>query len=952
MNKIVNIYFLVAIALLIGTIAIAQPVKNDSCTQGWFFYPNMRTATNFSYLGSSSLNGNVVEINKGVFFDVGAVWYPSSVPVRYGFISRFTYSINSRNQGDAKDNSAAGADGFAFVIQNWNTSAIGTLGDGIGYAGISNSLAVEFDTYNDSWNTTNKWNDPNGNHVAVQSRGVAPNTSYHNSLATLGINSKIPDLCNGGEVQIDYNYVPNTFRVLINKVEYIVIPDLDLNSILKLENSENAFIGFTAACANASENHSISNWFFCPLASKLNDVYITSRSKVICQGDTLTLFATPGFESYQWSNGKTGDRIVITEPGQYTVTAKTPKGVEYTSAVFEVLVNQLPNPKIYGDSVICQSGKTGRIWVEDKFLKYDWSTGDTTFETKVSKSGYYYLTVVDSNGCQNTVNIKIETGEEVLPEIIITGNIPICRNDSISMKTSKVYSKYKWSTGDTTSTITVKNAGDFFVEVTDLFGCTGISAKLNIKLAPYNPPLISGTKSICEGSEGFLKVDNIYQSYSWSTGETSNQIKILKSGKYSVTVRDFSGCNYDTSIVVTNDGFLNIKIVGSSILCPEEKSVLSLDKPYSKYSWSTGESSPAITISKTGTYIVTVFDQNGCSGSDSIKIVGVDVALDGLDSLAFSLTFPGDRNSLPVKITNPGNVDIRLGNFSIKSGSAIFSIGSGINNPLTIKSNESYQFDLLFKPVDFLDYNDSLQIEILEPCKLVLLYPVKGPTKNKMFFSFPDLTLKPDSKPVKIPVKLKSDFESSIKFDISALISFDNKSLMVTDCEGCKLDSVYNNGNRTNLLVSADSLKVKKADEVIFNLIGTFMLGNDQSTINFENIDLNRLNLIPYNKDGSLKSTGVCKSSLNQLQLIPQAEFSISPNPAGSELNLIIENAKNQRFNIQIFSAIGELRKNLLLSGNDKYDLKLNLNDLPQGLYFLKIYSEFQNEIRPVIIIR
>src|ERR1700730_17961950 len=51
------------------------------------------------------------------------------------------------------------ADGLVFVVQPVSSS-IGGSGGGIGYSGIPNSIGVEFDTFQNSWDT-------NSNHVAV-----------------------------------------------------------------------------------------------------------------------------------------------------------------------------------------------------------------------------------------------------------------------------------------------------------------------------------------------------------------------------------------------------------------------------------------------------------------------------------------------------------------------------------------------------------------------------------------------------------------------------------------------------------------------------------------------------------------------------------------------------------------------------------------------------------------
>ena len=78
----------------------------------------------------------------------------------------------------------APGDGLALIIQNSNAtdgtmgasgsgiSALGAGNGGVGYAGINDSLAIEFDIHGDPW-------DPTSNHVAVQSCGPNFNTPVH-----------------------------------------------------------------------------------------------------------------------------------------------------------------------------------------------------------------------------------------------------------------------------------------------------------------------------------------------------------------------------------------------------------------------------------------------------------------------------------------------------------------------------------------------------------------------------------------------------------------------------------------------------------------------------------------------------------------------------------------------------------------------------------------------------
>ena len=80
---------------------------------------------------------------------------------------------------------------FAFVIQGEGVDALGTNGKGMGYSGINNSLAVEFDTYFDP-----EENDPYENHISIQTRGWRHSNS-EDHLYSLGHTNNVPDLTDG-----------------------------------------------------------------------------------------------------------------------------------------------------------------------------------------------------------------------------------------------------------------------------------------------------------------------------------------------------------------------------------------------------------------------------------------------------------------------------------------------------------------------------------------------------------------------------------------------------------------------------------------------------------------------------------------------------------------------------------------------------------------------------------
>lgn len=146
----------------------------DAAGEG-FSYPDFSSVAGLRLVGSALVDSAVggVQVLSPVayrFNSAGGVWMRRRQPVEQGFDTTFTY--------ERSDSSAVGA-GFAFVVQASQSGldALGATGDGLGYAGIPNSVAVEFDSRADVGLSNT--------HVSVQSRGVEANeASVSASLAS------------------------------------------------------------------------------------------------------------------------------------------------------------------------------------------------------------------------------------------------------------------------------------------------------------------------------------------------------------------------------------------------------------------------------------------------------------------------------------------------------------------------------------------------------------------------------------------------------------------------------------------------------------------------------------------------------------------------------------------------------------------------------------------------
>lgn len=370
-----------------------------------------------------------------------------------------------------------------------------------------------------------------------------------------------------------------------------------------------------------------------------------------CEGGQVGLTATAG-ASYLWSTGDTTQTIIVSASGAYSVVVTTPEGCVGTAADVVVTVNPLPEPIVsaVGPTEFCEGGSV--TLTTGSFSSYSWSTGDTTQSIVVSVAGDYTVTVTDANGCVGTSSATTVTvNPPPTPTISADGPTTFCDGDDVVLTSSAAVS-YLWSTGETTQSITVTTTGSYTVSVTDVNGCVGDSDPIDITVNDNPTPTITpdGPTEFCDGDSVIL-TSSAAAAYVWSTGDTTQSITVTTSGTYNVTVVDANGCVGTSADITINVNDLPTPTVtpsGPTTFC-EGGSVTLTASGATSYLWNTGDTTQAITVSTTGTYVVTVTDANGCSADSD----GVDVTVNPLPT-------PTITASGPTQFCDGGSVDLTL----------------------------------------------------------------------------------------------------------------------------------------------------------------------------------------------------------------------------------------------------------------------------------------------------
>jgi len=213
----------------------------------------------------------------------------------------------------------------------------------------------------------------------------------------------------------------------------------------------------------------------------------------------------------------------------------------------------------------------------------------------------------------------------------VAGSTTFCEGDSITLTAPDGYDAYVWNNGASTRSIVVKTAGTYSVLVADPNGCTASSQPVTVTVnSVLNPKLSSiGALAFCAGDSAILDAGSGYASYLWSTGATTQRIRVGESGNYWVRVASSSGCSgiSDTMTVLKHE------VPGKPVIARNQrKDSIFVTAPSGLIQWTlngsplTGITARALRISQLGTYRVMFVDSNGCSAiSDTFVVDSIPV---------------------------------------------------------------------------------------------------------------------------------------------------------------------------------------------------------------------------------------------------------------------------------------------------------------------------------------
>lgn len=532
-----------------------------------------------------------------------------------------------------------GADGMAFVLQQVSTS-VGTSGGGMGYSGISPSLAVEFDTYQ---NTT--FGDPAVDHIALMRNGDTNHGGPNNlsgPVNLLASSGNIED-CAFHTFRFVWNPTINQFRVFVDCQLRLTYVGNVINNIFA--GNPNVFWGFTAGTGALANQHQVCVDFVSFIEGQ--------RDTFMCQGDTIQWSVTPGV-SYAWTP-TTGVSNPTAQNVSLFPSVSTVYTVNVTDAcgfirVHEVEVDVQPQPivSLGNDTTICPGDSLQLLASGGIF--YEWDPDPTLSDpfapdpfVSPSTPTEYRVLVTSAFGCETRDTITV--GLNAAPTLNLSVSSPaVCDGFPILAQASGGVS-YQWSPmplitnaiQDSALYLPVNLSGApldttwLVVTLTDTLGCQATDS-IAVAARPL-PPVNAGPDiTLCFGDTATLSASGAAV-YAWEpsailsdTTQASVQAFPLTTTLVTVVGADVFGC-VNADQVLVNVQPLPVANAGPDTSVCLNNSIQLLATGGTTYLWDAdptltngNQANPTVAPTVATVYAVTVTDAFGCTDRDSVLV--------------------------------------------------------------------------------------------------------------------------------------------------------------------------------------------------------------------------------------------------------------------------------------------------------------------------------------------
>jgi len=552
-------------------------LKNLFTVSGLFFLFLMLPGFSFSqYIlnGSATQNNcNCYTLTQAINTQSGSVWNSNKINLNNSFDFNFNVYLGCQD--------ANGADGMVFILQPISTS-IGTSGEGMGFDGVSPSVGISLDT----WQNINR-NDPAYDHIGIQVNGSVTHGADLAGPVQASVSSDNIEDCQWHVLRIQWD--------AINKILYSyfdgalrVQATIDIVATI-FNNDPNVFWGFSAATGGANNLQQ-----FC---TALNPGFNTNFSNDgTCFGtpiaftDSSVSFAP--IQEYYWNFGD-GTTSTLKNPPPHLYAAT---GIYEVKHVIKGLDGCLSDTLKRNVAIGTKPIAAFQVFDTCKGISPRVNNVSTNVIGAINKWTWLLDGAVISN-TQQPVFQNLSTGMHQLK--LVVSSLYNCLSDTAL------------------AFFTIKPVP--LINITTPNGCKETPVNFTAMQSDNQTTITQWNWDFGDGSTSMLQ--NPVHAFS-SVGSKSVQFNSIAS----------NGCQSATITKTINIAFIVVKTISDTTILPDFPLTInatwqsnSINTPSFNWSPATGlnntnSSTTIVTIKDDITYVVTATINEGCNNSDTVNI--------------------------------------------------------------------------------------------------------------------------------------------------------------------------------------------------------------------------------------------------------------------------------------------------------------------------------------------
>lgn len=362
-------------------------------------------------------------------------------------------------------------------------------------------------------------------------------------------------------------------------------------------------------------------------------------------GKITTNISNTSISKYTWTFNslvlpQNTNVINVNQAGNYHLEVLSTAGCSASLDILVIKDTIVPHGNITFNDITCiQDTSFLNFSSHDNLISITWTpSGQSSKNIFVLDSGVYKVHYVAINGCENTDSVKVLKLKDKPANVDIEDTLKIdCEQISVSLSPKTIDSNYQyyWYGGPNIDTFklynpTVTDAGDYFLHVTNQYGCTNTFGPVKVILDNKKPDitflplpdfiLSCGETAMTLNYSSTIQIDSSIWTGPGKYFSTLSAPVIEVGGRYYLTTIGHNKCiSVDTIDIEYDNDVPQFNILNDTIDCIDN--TLNLTAIYSSnYSFTWKDENSAIytgnTISSTvaGYYFITVTDNtNNCS---------------------------------------------------------------------------------------------------------------------------------------------------------------------------------------------------------------------------------------------------------------------------------------------------------------------------------------------------